>query len=321
MKSALSVEGVRGLARAIRMLDDDPVRGRELIREVYPRTGRAWVIGVTGPAGVGKSTLINQLIRRFRDRKRKVGVIAVDPTSPYSGGAILGDRIRMQDHESDPGVFMRSLATRGRMGGLSRSTFDIIDLLDAYGMDVIMVETVGVGQDEVDIARVAHTTVLTLVPGLGDDVQALKAGIMEIADIFVINKRDRPGAERMKQELEAILALGDFQDRRRPPIVLVQANQGLGVEELEQVLEEHYRDLERSGRLAAHRREYAHLRFYEAVRSLIMRQLDRDAGGEQVGKYVRAVAEARLDPYTAAMQYLQDSAGWFGTRETRPEDS
>lgn len=303
---------MRTLARAIRLLDDDPVRGRETLREVYSKTGRAWIIGVTGPAGVGKSTLVNQVIRVFRSEGHTVGVIAVDPTSPFSGGAILGDRIRMQDHENDPGVFIRSMATRGQMGGLSRSAFDVIDLMDAYRMDIIIVETVGVGQDEVDIARVAHTTVLVLVPGLGDEIQAMKAGLMEIADILVINKKDHPGASRMKQELESILALSETLDGHRPPIVMMQAVRAEGLDEFITAVKQHYDSLGSGEGLARHRWTYAQLRFYEAVRSILMQDLDRNLESEAVHAAVKSIATSQRDPYTAAAEYLKLQAEKIG---------
>lgn len=296
---------VRSLARVIRWLDDAPEVGREVLKRVYHRTGRAWVIGVTGPAGVGKSSLINHLIRAFRSEGRTVGVVAVDPTSPFTGGAILGDRIRMQDHEGDPGVFIRSVATRGQMGGLSRSTFDIIDLMDAYGMDVILVETVGVGQDETDVARVAHTVLLVLMPGLGDEVQALKAGLMEIAHVFVINKKDRGDAERMRQELRGVLSLAPEARPWRPPIVLTDATRGAGLDELVQALREHRAFLERSGEWGRRRQQYALLRLTEAVRTLVMQGVETRLHDPQVQEWIQAIAAGTLDPYSAAAALIE----------------
>ena len=297
------IQRVRKLARLIRILDDEPVRAPEVLKTYYPKTGRAWVIGITGPAGVGKSSLVNQLIKAYRQKGKKIGVIAIDPTSPFSGGALLGDRVRMQDHEGDPGVFVRSLATRGQMGGLSRSTFDIIDLMDASGMDIIFVETVGVGQDEVDIARAVHTVILVLVPGLGDEIQALKAGIMEIADIFVINKKDREGAERMRQQLRHILELVHETDHI-PKILLTQAQKGEGIDELVQTLDNHYTFLKSTSEWEKRRQQYVQTRVFEAVRSLLTNRVETGFKHEDAQDLVQKVIQGELDPYTAARLFL-----------------
>ncbi len=298
------IQRVRKLARLIRILDDEPVRAPEVLKTYYPKTGRAWVIGITGPAGVGKSSLVNQLIKAYRQKGKKIGVIAIDPTSPFSGGALLGDRVRMQDHEGDPGVFVRSLATRGQMGGLSRSTFDIIDLMDASGMDIIFVETVGVGQDEVDIARAVHTVILVLVPGLGDEIQALKAGIMEIADIFVINKKDREGAERMRQQLRHILELVHETDHI-PKILLTQAQKGEGIDELVQTLDNHYTFLKSTSEWEKRRQQYVQTRVFEAVRSLLTNRVETGFKHEDAQDLVQKVIQGELDPYTAARLFLK----------------
>src|SRR5580658_3618103 len=217
---------IRALARAASWIEDRRPEAETLLLELFPRTGRAMVLGVTGAPGAGKSTLCDQMVRTLRDEGKSVGVIAVDPSSPYTGGAILGDRIRMQRHHADEGVFIRSMATRGWLGGLARAATEMTLLLDAAGFDVVMVETVGVGQDEVDVARLADVTVVVLVPGMGDDVQAIKAGIMEIADVFVINKADQPGADRLEREIKANQSLSIRKDGWTPPIVWTVANQG-----------------------------------------------------------------------------------------------
>src|SRR5438093_1581671 len=223
----------RAIARAITLIEDEAPDGADLVRRIFARTGRAYLVGVTGAPGAGKSTLVDRLIVGVRKAGQTVGVVAVDPTSPFSGGAILGDRVRMQAHAGDDGVFIRSMATRGHLGGLARATGEAALVLDAAGKDLVLIETVGVGQDEVDIVRTADVSIVTLVPGAGDDVQALKAGIMEIADIFVVNKADREGADRTVASVEAILSLQTFPDGQwRPPIVKTEATTGRGVAEL-----------------------------------------------------------------------------------------
>lgn len=230
---------VRALARAATVIENRSPQAAELLRELAPHAGRAIVAGITGPPGAGKSTLVDALARAIRNRGKTVGILAVDPTSRVSGGAILGDRIRMQAHHGDSGVFIRSMATRGSVGGLARATADLALLLDASGKDYVLIETVGVGQDEVEIAGVADLTVLVLVPGMGDDVQAIKAGIMEIADIFVINKADRPGAEQVEREIQGVLSLGHRPDGWVPPIVRTVATEATGVEDLLQALDDY----------------------------------------------------------------------------------
>src|ERR1700720_2252473 len=222
----------RALARAISTVENRDPGWSELLKALFPHTGKARVIGLTGAPGSGKSTLVDQLAKHYRKQDRTVGIIAVDPPRPYTGGAILGDRIRMQDHFSDPGIYIRSMATRGSLGGLARATADAASVLDASGRDLVMIETVGVGQDEIDIVRLADVTVVILVPGMGDDVQTIKAGIMEIADIFVINKSDHEGAERVEREIRALQSLALRHDGWTPPIVKTVASDGAGIAEL-----------------------------------------------------------------------------------------
>jgi len=230
---------LRALARAATLIEAQTAAGRELSAALFPQTGRAKIVGITGPPGAGKSTLVDQLAKAIRKQGKTVGILAVDPSSPFSRGAILGDRIRMQDHHADPGVFIRSMATRGKLGGVAQSTLDLALLLDAAGRDFVLIETVGVGQDEVEIARLADVTLLVLVPGMGDDVQAIKAGTMEIADIFVINKADLPGASRLEGEIRAMQSLGDQPSRAEAaPLRSVIASEGRGISELLQLMDE-----------------------------------------------------------------------------------
>ena len=223
----------RAIARAISLIENEDPAGQDLVPDLFGHTGRAYLVGVTGPPGAGKSTLVDGLIRELRARGRTIGVLAVDPSSPFTGGAVLGDRVRMQSHTGDEGVFIRSMATRGHLGGLARATSDAVVVLDAAGRDVVLIETVGVGQDEVDIIRTADVSIVVLVPGTGDEVQALKAGIMEIADIFVVNKADREGADRLVAGVEATLALRSYgSEEWRPPVVTTVATRGRGITEL-----------------------------------------------------------------------------------------
>lgn len=260
---------VRALARAATAIENGAPEARALLAELSPQAAGTVVIGVTGPPGSGKSTLVDEMTRRLRQEGRTVGIITVDPSSPFSGGALLGDRIRMQRHHDDPGVFIRSMATRGSLGGLARATADLAALLGAAGKDVVLIETVGVGQDEVEIARVADVVVLVLVPGLGDDVQAIKAGVMEIADIFVINKADLPGAERVEAEIRGLLSLKDDSGSKTPPVLRTVATEGTGVAELIQAMQALARAKAGAGRhLAAQSGRFALEHLGVAVRSL-----------------------------------------------------
>ena len=343
----------RAMARAISLIEDEDPSSADLVRAIFPHTGRAYLVGVTGPPGAGKSTLVDKLVSQVRqgrpvldtregsacgpsereraseasgggapralenvlsasgagegpraDRKTSVGVIAVDPTSPFSGGAVLGDRLRMQAHAADEQVFIRSMATRGHLGGLARATGDAALVLDAAGKDAIIIETVGVGQDEVDIIRTADVSIVTLVPGTGDDVQALKAGIMEIADIFVINKADREGADRLVSAVESNLALHSYGGSEwRPPVLKTVATSGAGVDELVAAIGQ-FR-AHSGGAQAARRRTRSEFRLRELVSHRFMDHLERDilAAGE-LGSMVDRIAARELEPYTAANELL-----------------
>ncbi len=293
----------RALARAISWMENGHPEARALMALAWPRVGRAQVIGLTGPPGAGKSTLTDRLARAYREQGHKVGILAVDPTSPFSGGAILGDRIRMQRIAADPGIFIRSLATRGALGGLSRATQDAIDLLDAAGYGTILVETVGVGQDEVDVVACVQTCCVVLVPGLGDEIQAIKAGIMEVADLFVINKADREGVEQVEQELEAMKSLSPPKPWD-PPACRVVATQGTGVEGLLERIQEHGAWLRAQGDLARKARERARLRFESLLVEEALRRIKEGAGQDRLDALVAAIAERHLDPYAAVAQVL-----------------
>ncbi len=288
----------RALARAISLAEESTPGSIELLREVFPRTGKARVLGVTGPPGAGKSSLVDHLIAHYRKAGRRVGVIAVDPSSAYSGGAILGDRIRMQRHAGDDNVFIRSMATRGQLGGLARASNDAIDLLDAAGFDPVLVETVGVGQDEVDVVKTADAVAVVLVPGMGDDIQAIKAGILEIADLFVINKADREGADRLQADLDSMLTLGSYEQRPRPAVLRTVAIRDEGVAELRCELD---RFLEREqGQRIERRRERSQARLLSVLAERLMtRTLERVLVEERMERLVTAISERRLDPYSA----------------------
>jgi len=324
---------LRAVARAIRSVDDRTPGSRNLLKALWPHTGRAWVLGVTGNPGAGKSTLCDRLIGAYRERGSRVGVVAVDPTSPYTGGAILGDRIRMSRHTMDEGVFIRSLATRGHLGGLSQSARDVVRVFDAAGYDVVIVETVGVGQDELEITRTAHSTLVVMAPGMGDEVQAIKAGILECADVFAVNKADREGADGAVRDLELMIALGDDTirglsksrghathtaadgfaassrvdgpERWRPPIVKCVSTRGEGIAELVAGLDRHRAWGEGTETGRARRRDRLAEEVRDALREALIEAAVHDLGGA-IEEAVRHVEGREVDPYTATERLVEE---------------
>ena len=315
---------VRALARAISAIEDSRPEAQPLLKALFPFSGRARVIGLTGAPGAGKSTLVDQLAREYRKQQRTLGIIAVDPTSPYTGGAILGDRIRMQAHHADSGIYIRSMATRGFLGGLARTTTDVATLLDASGKDLVLIETVGVGQDEIDIVRLADITVVMLVPGMGDDVQTIKAGIMEIADIFVINKSDREGADRVEREIRAMQTLAPRRDRWTPPVVKTVATEGKGVPQLAGAIAGYEQFLEQQNLLLKKKISNWCERLIEMLReALIDRLLAERLPQDEVARLAAEIAEHRRDPYSLVEEIVGRFACWdqssphHGDTETR----
>ncbi|MBI4455219.1 MAG: methylmalonyl Co-A mutase-associated GTPase MeaB [Acidobacteria bacterium] len=292
----------RAIARAITAVESGTPEAGQLMKALFSYSGKAYVIGITGAPGTGKSSLVDRLAEYYRARRKRVGIIAVDPTSPFSGGAILGDRIRMQAHSSDPGIFIRSMATRGRLGGLSSATDDVAVILDAAGFEIILIETVGVGQDEVDIVRTANLTLVVLVPGMGDEIQNIKAGMMEIGDIFVLNKADREGADRAEQELHLLLSTTRRRDGWKPPLVKTIATENVGVDELAEAIEQ----------FRAHAKCAMQGRQLEKEEQKLMALLVRRLGEkieplvseERMRNYARQICERRRDPYSITEEIL-----------------
>jgi LAO/AO transport system kinase len=296
---------IRALSRAITAVEDHTAHSEQLLSKLFPHTGSAFLIGITGAPGTGKSTLVDRLAGHYRKSGKQVGIIAVDPTSPYTGGAILGDRIRMQNHASDDGIFIRSMATRGFLGGLARTTGEVALVLDASGKDFVLVETVGVGQDEVDIVRLADCTLVLLVPGLGDDVQNMKAGLMEIADIFILNKSDREGADRVEAELEAMLHLAPDRTGWKPKIIRTVATENKGVGELAAAIEQYRESYGQSAAQKEKKLEHWKRRLLALAEDMFLRRAISDGAGESaLNALANEVANRKKDPYAAARELL-----------------
>ncbi len=299
---------VRAVSRAITAIENHQPEAEELLRLLFPHTGQAYLTGVTGAPGTGKSTLVDRLAAYYRKKQEQVGVVAVDPTSPYSGGAILGDRIRMQGHAGDGGMFIRSMATRGFLGGLARATAEVALLLDAAGKKQVLIETVGVGQDEIDIVRLADCVIVMLVPGLGDDIQNMKAGLMEIGDVFVLNKADREGADRLEQQLLAMLSLVMPRDGWHPPVVRTVATENKGVEGLAETVAKFRMHFEASGERQRKHVEHWKNRLIELLGSRLLERALGGAGGEErLAELAGEVADRKKDPFTAVNEILRRS--------------
>ena len=294
----------RSIARLVSVVENDEPGAAEAMRALYPQTGRAQIVGITGPPGGGKSTLVNRLAGTYRERASRVAIVAVDPSSPFTGGAILGDRIRMRERFLDEGIFIRSMASRGHAGGLARATERVVNVLDALGIDVILVETVGVGQEEVDVIRVVDTVCLVTVPGLGDDIQAIKAGVLEIADVLVVNKADRPGADETARDLAQMLSLA--KDRPwKTPIVRTSAQSGDGLPQLVDAIDKHRAWSRESGEYVERRRAAARSEVEALLQEALLRELAGRVGESRLAAAVARVAERSLDPYAAVEELLR----------------
>ncbi|MDI6600271.1 MAG: methylmalonyl Co-A mutase-associated GTPase MeaB [Thermoanaerobacteraceae bacterium] len=303
------IDGDRiALAKLITMAEDGKKEAMDIIKELYHRTGNAYLIGITGPPGVGKSTLTAKLARAYSGLGKKIGIIACDPTSPYTGGAILGDRIRMQELFTDPNIFIRSMGSRGHLGGLSRGTRVAVRIMDIFGMDYIFIETVGVGQSEVEIADTADTTIMVLAPGLGDDIQAMKAGIMEIGDIFVVNKADREGAEKTAREIDTML---DFNEKStwRPKVIMTVAQDNKGINDVLHAIEEHMKYIKDSGIFASKRKEHIKEEILELATQNIMSEIMTGLSKEELLGIVDKVAKREIDPYSASIDIIKPIKG------------
>jgi LAO/AO transport system kinase len=298
----------RAISRAITAIENSDPRAEDLMRDLFPFTGRAYLIGVTGAPGTGKSTLVDKLAAHYRAQGKTVGVIAVDPTSPYTGGAVLGDRIRMQQHATDSGIFIRSMATRGFFGGLARATADAALVLDSAGKQIVLIETVGVGQDEIEVVRLAECTLVLVVPGLGDDVQNMKAGLMEVADIFVLNKAEREGADRLEQQLHAMLELAPSASEGgrdwKPPVIRTTASEGKGIGQIAEAIEKFHEQRQESGEQRARTIEYWKQRLLLLLETQLVTQALGNDGQRALESLASEVAERKKNPYTAVRELI-----------------
>jgi len=319
VKDVLSGD-VRAAARLMRDLDDEIPGANRILKSLYRHTGRAYILGITGAPGAGKSTLVDCVTERLRAEGKTVGIVAIDPTSPYSGGAILGDRIRMSKHSLDEGVFIKSLATRGHLGGLSKSTIDIVNVMDAMGKDVVIIETVGVGQDEVEIVKVAHTNIVVVVPGLGDDIQAMKAGILEIADIFVVNKSDREGADKTRREIETMISMNVYDEGEWvPPVVSAVAQTGTGVPDILAEVEKHRRYVYREENLSRYRAGKARVELLEILKKKLVEKAIGDLDGHGLlDSILSDIARKKRDPYSIVEKVVDHRFAFHLMNDVKP---